>query len=237
MFLQHVNGLSILMLLISVGLVFGAIVEFSAIVNRIKGRVNHSVFSYWKGKGVLKSHNSSMSQEHTAAQQEVRSNMSELAGEFYGLTAKQKELFKTYASALADPMTALNAYVAINSRLQKYFPDQTHKTAPPPSPSTPKVFKSLSITAYAAGLFCIHFSKPTNSTLFAIVDIWAMPGLDSVSNPSWAFGASAGCDVGKVEITPGYDSGVIIKFRCRTMDTYGRVSPWSEAISLATQGA
>jgi hypothetical protein len=212
-----------------------AIIEFSSLVNRIKGRVSSGVVSYWKGKGVIKSYSSSIHNDRSAAQQEVRSNLSELSGEFYSLTDKQKELWKTYASALSDPMTALNAYVAVNSRLQKYFPDTARKTGPPSSPSTPKSFKSLSITAYAAGLFCVHFTKPTNSTLFAIVDAWAMPGLDKVTNPSWSFLASAGCDTGAVQNTPGYPADTVVKFRARTMDAWGRVSPWSETISLVTQ--
>lgn len=212
-----------------------ALIEFSSLVNRIKGRVSNGVISQWKGKGVIKKHNSGVHQDRSEKQQEVRSNMSELSGEFYSLTDKQKELWKAYASALSSPMTSLNAFVAVNSRLQKYFPDTARKTAPPSSPSTPKAFKSLSITAYASGLFCVHFTKPTNSTLYAIVDQWAMPGLDQVTNPSWTFGASAGCDSGAVQFTPGYPEGTIIKFRCRVLDSYGRVTPWSQTISLVTQ--
>lgn len=232
MHLQHVNVLNAFLFLISIGFVFGAIIEFSALVNRIKGRVSNGVISNWKGLGIIKKHNSGVHQDRSCKQQEVRGNLSDMAGEYYSLSDVQKELWKSYASMLAKPMTALNAYVAANCRLQKYFPDIARMTGPPATPDTPKFFKSLSINTLTLGDFCVHFTKPTNSTLFAIVDYWAMPGRDSVTNPSWTFGGSAACSAGKVVLALAYPTGTIVKFRCRTMDAKARVSPWSQVISL-----
>jgi len=218
--------------LLSLGIIFGAIVQYSGLVNRIKGKISFSVMSNWKGLGIIKRHNGSPTQARSQKQQEVRGNFSDLAGEYYSLTDGQKELWKSYASLLKDPQTALNVYVGANARLQKYFPDIARLVGPPSTPATPAFFKKLSITALTNGDFCVHFTKPTNSTLYAIVDYWAMPGLDSVANPKWTFGATAGCDDQKVDVPLAFPTGTIVKFRARTMDLKARVSPWSETISL-----
>lgn len=214
---------------------FGAIIQYSALVNRIKGKISSSVISNWKGLGVVKRHNASPHQGHSAKQQEVRGNMSDLAGEYYSLSDGAKELWKSYSVLLKDPMTPLNAYVGSNARLLKYFPGIARMSGPPVSPSTPAFLKDLSITALAAGDFCVFFTGPTLSGLTAIVDYWAMPGLDMATNPRWTFGASAACSALKVIVPLAYPVGTIVKFRSCSLDSSARVSPWSQilvAISL-----
>ena len=208
-------------------------IEYSALVNRIKGRVSHSVLSFWKGIGIVKRHNSGVHQPRSEKQQQIRGHFSDIAGEYYSLTDVQKELWAAHASMLPDPMTSLNAYMKYNMRLEKYLPGTARMTAPPKTPATPGHIVGFTVSALASADFCIEFTKPTESTIYAIVDYWAMPGRDAVTSPRWTFGASAGADTGDVLIATTYPTDTVVKFRARTMDAYGRVSPWSTTLSKA----
>jgi len=218
--------------LLSLGFCFGAIIEYSALVNRIKGRVSHSVLSFWKGISIIKRHNSGVHQPRTEKQQQIRGNFSTIAGEFYSLTLKYRELWGAHASMLPTPMTALNAFLKYNMLLEKYLPGTTRMTGPPKTPATPGHIVGFTVSALAASDFCIEFTKPVESTIYAIVDYWAMPGRDAVTSPRWTFGASAGADTGDVLVALAYPTDTVVRFRARTMDSSGRVSPWSHTLSL-----
>jgi hypothetical protein len=208
-----------------------ATIEYSALVNRIKGRVSHGVLSNWKGMGIIKRHSSGVHQPRTQKQQEIRGMLSDLAGEFYALTSTQKELWDSWVTMIDRPMTALNAYVSHNQRLQKYFPGMAKMTGPPPTPATPEFPMGLAVTALAAADFCVTWTSPNDASLTAIVDYWAMPGLDNTINPRWTFGASAGADALLTVVATAYPTDTRLKFRVRVIDTYSRVSPWSHILT------
>ena len=206
-------------------------IEYSALVNRIRGRISFSVLSNWKGIGVIKRHNSGVHQPRTEKQQDIRGMLSDLAGEYYALTATQKELWGSWVGMIDRPMTALNAYVATNQRLQKYFPGMAKQTAPPPTPATPEFPSGIGVTALAAADFCVVWTAPTSATIYAVVDYWAMPGLDNTISPRWTFGASAGADALLCVVTTAYPTDTVLKFRVRMIDAFARVSPWSHIIT------
>ena len=205
-------------------------IEFSALVNRIKGRISFSVISNWKGIAIIKRHNGSPRQPRTEKQQDIRGYFSDIAGEFYALTETQTDLWNAYASMLPGSLTALNAFMKHNMILQKYFPETARMTAPPKTPDTPPHGKSLSVSALAAADFCIEWVAPTLTTVYMITDYWAMPGRDSITNPRWTFGASAGADTTELLIATTLPTDTVVKFRCRTVDAFGRVSPWSHVL-------
>ena len=209
-------------------------IEYSALVNRIRGRVSHSVLSNWKGIGIIKRHNAGVHQPRSAEQQDVRGFLNDLAGEYYSLTAIQKELWDSWVAMFKLPMSGLNAYVKFNQILQKYLPGSTKKTAPPSTPATPEHARGLTATAITGLDFCIAWTSPTAAGDVMIVDKWAMPGRDSVTNPRWAFAASGDSDALVVGVTGDYPVGTVVKFRVRNMDTDGRVSPWSQTLSATT---
>lgn len=208
-----------------------AIIEYSALVNRIKGRVSHSVLSNWKGLGIIKRHNSGVHQPRTEKQQDIRGMLSDLAGEWYSLTATQKELWNSWVTMYALPLTGLNAYALFNQRLQKYLPGTTKKTAPPSTPATPEHPSGLDVDPLLNHNFCVSWTSPTDATLVGIVDYWAMPGRDNTISPRWTFGGSAAGSALLVGITTDYPTGTVLKFRVRMMDSDGRVSPWSHILT------
>ena len=208
-------------------------IEYSALVNRIRGRVSHSVISFWKGIGIVKRHNSGVHQPRTEAQQQVRGFFSDLAGEFYALSDTLTDLWRAHASMLSKPMTALNAYIGYNMSIQKYLPGTARLTGPPKTPDTPKHIEGFTVYPMSAADFCVQWTAHTLTTIYTIVDLWAMPGRDSVTNPRWTFGSTAGACVGEVLVATEYPTNTVVKFRVRTMDAFGRTSPWSHTLIAA----
>lgn len=205
-------------------------IYYSALVNRIGGKVSHSVLSSWKGVNVVKRHNPNPRQPRSEKQQNLRGMLNNLAGEWYALTAVQKDLWNGYCAMSNLPLTGLNAYAMFNQTLQKYLPGTARKTSPPPSPATPEFALGFTVTPVAAGDFCIIWTSPTLTTIYAISDYWPMPGLDSVNHPRWTFGGTAGADATFMDLDIDMPTGTIVKFRLRTMDAHGRTSPWSHIL-------
>lgn len=208
-------------------------IMYSALVNRISGRISHSVLSNWKGKGVIKRHNASIHQPHSAAQQAIRGLFSDLAGEYYSLTSIQKELWQSYVSVLADRMTPLNAYVGMNQIKQKYLPGSARLSTPPSTPSTPAHIVGFTVSALAASDFSIGWTTPVAATAVIVADYWPMPGFDNTIAPRFVFGVSATPAGLSVALCTTYPVGTVIKFRVRTIDLFGRTSPWSNMLSVA----
>jgi len=207
---------------------------YSALVNRIAGRVSHSVLSYWKGIGIIKRHNAGVHQPRSERQQAVRGHFNDIAGEYYALAQVYKDLWAAHASMLAKPLTPLNAYVKYNMRLEMYLPGTTRLSGPPKTPDTPGHVIGFTVSAIGSSDFCVEWTSPTETTIYTIVDFWAMPGRDAVTNPRWTFAASAGANSLLVAVTSSYPADTIVKFRVRTMDDAGRVSPWSNTLMVVT---
>jgi len=159
--------------------------------------------------------------------------LSELAGEWYSLTAVQKDLWNSWVAMVKYPMSGINAYVSFNQILQKYLPGSARKTTPPTSPATPEFPTGLTVTPKAGGDFCVIWTTPTLTTLYIIADYWAMPGRDATTNPRWTFGATAGSDATFADIDINMPADTVVKFRARSMDAQGRLSPWSHILITA----
>jgi|GEM_PF-3185310 hypothetical protein len=209
-------------------------VTYSGLVSGMSGRLNGSVCTQWKGKGVLRRYIKNIRQPRNEAQQTVRGLLSDLSGEFYSLTQIQKDLWTAYASALPTALTPLNAFVRLNQVLQKYFPGMTRLSAPPSTPSTPEHIAGFTVSAIGSGDYCVEWTGPSTGTDVAVVDYWPMPGLDNNSNPAFKFGVSADCTDLCVALATTYPAGTVMKFRARTVDLFGRTSPWTSVLSVTT---
>jgi len=212
-------------------------VQFSALVNSMSKSLNGSVFRTWKGIQVLSKKNNHPHQPWAEKQQDIRGMMNNLAGEYYALTVVQKELWDSWVAMTKSPLTGLGAYVKFNQILQKYFPGMARKTSPPVTPATPAFPLGFTVTPVAGSDFCVVWTSPILTTIYVVADYWAMPGLDSTTRPRWTFGGSAGSDATFIDIATTYPENTVLKFRIRTVDEEGRVSPWSHILACACAAA
>jgi hypothetical protein len=209
-----------------------AIIQYSGLVNRIKGRVSHSVVSNWKGRGIIKRHNGSPRQAHSQAQQETRGLMNDLAGEFHALDLVNKIMWQGYATLLPEPITALNAYVSHNLRIQKYLPGTARRTVPNPDPETPAAMLLTVLSAMPNGNFCVYWNQPDSADLIVVADYAVSPGKRTDANPKWTFGATCGADALEILVPSATPAGFLTYVRVKTINIYGKASPWGSTMSL-----
>lgn len=202
-------------------------VSYSALVNTIRGRVNFSVMSAWRGINYIKRHNPGPRQPHTAKQQLVRGLLSTLAGDYYSLTAAQKELWNKYASLLKQPMSGINAYVKNNALMLRNSIVATAISGPPPTPDTPDRLVGHTLTT-GAGRATLSWTAPNSATLFVLLQRSVLAGLDDGSHPRWTtVGVTTGSILSLGE-AHGFPTGVILRYKAAVVDVYGRISPYTE---------
>jgi len=125
------------------------------------------------------------------------------------------------------PMTGLNAHNSLNLALIKYLGSSHKITTPPPTPSTPPFPRTFSISPLGDGNFCISWTSPILTTIFMIINFWAMPGRADSTILRWQLGLTASSDSLHCTVATDLPDATIVRFRIRTIDEYGRLSPWS----------
>ena len=212
-------------------------IKYSALVNTIRGRLDGNVLSSCRGVNYLKQHNYKPHQPRSADQQNIRGILNNLSGQWYSLSQAQKKLWNEFAFTQHRPMTGLNAFNSLNLALIKYLSPTAQILSPPPYPSTPPTLKGLNIAPLGNGNFCIYWTLPTLTTIYIIAAYWAMPGRQDAATQRWSFGCSSGANSLYCTIATNLPDGCIVHFRARTMDTYGRLSPWSHITKSAVPQA
>lgn len=205
-------------------------IVYSALVDTIRKKLQGSVMSQWKGINVIKS-GPTPRQPRSEKQQFIRGIMNNLAGDWYGRTSAEKELWKKYASLLPTALTGLNAYLKLNSNLWRYLGSAFTITAPPPTPSTPEALVGFALTVTDSLNNSLAWTTPTAVADYVIVDYSVLAGLDDGANPRWSFAAGASASASPATHAHTYPVGSIMRYRGRVMDSYGRVSPNTEALS------
>lgn len=206
-----------------------AIISFSALVNKISGKLSGTIFSSTKGITYLKKHNPSPTDHRSIKQVEIRQQISDLSGEYYSLSDTQKELWESYACMLPNPLSGINAFVSLNQKLIYYF-DPTKKTnSPPLTPGTPQHLIGLTISPFGPSDFSVSWTSPSFSTLTVIINYRPGIGIERTTSQQWKFGGTEAASSLSKLIDTDYDAGRILKFKCRTIDLSGRLSPWSHA--------
>lgn len=206
-------------------------IQYSALINKFQGKLCGSIFASSKGVNYIKRHNQNNTDYRSVKQIEVRNIISDLSGEFYSLTDTQKDLWTSYASMLSKPVSAINCYISLNHKLIYYLGPSAKRSSPPLTPGTPTHLSGLSAHAYGTSDFTIAWTSPALSTLTVIINYRPVFGIERTTSQQWKFGATVSSDSLSKLIETDYDIGTIVKFKCRTIDLSGRLSPWSHVFS------
>lgn len=200
---------------------------YTALINTIRGRLPNSVFARTRGVHYLKAHNPTPADRRTTRQTQIRGQISTLAGQWYSLTETQKQLWNAYADAAPHPQSGINAYIGINQRLMYYFGAGARRTAPPPTPTTPEHPQGTNVLSKGNVDFCVMWDHPTDSNTFLLVNLRPVLGIERTTSQQWKFGAIARADKRSIRINTDYPDDYRLNFRIRTLDLFGRASPWS----------
>lgn len=208
-------------------------VTFSFAIETIRGSHGKggTVSSQWKGINVLKRHPTPR-QPRTSKQQEIRGLMNDLAGNWYGLSDIQHELWNKYASLLNGPVTGMNSYQKLNLNLARYLGVAQIISGPPPSPSTPESTTGHSMTATDGTTNTLTWTAPSTVADWLILEYSFMAGLDDRAHPRWSYATAVSPSALTLAHTHAYPEGTIMSYRVRVMDEFGRTSPYSERMDV-----
>lgn len=214
----------------------------SALLNRLSGRIGDVVYSWLHGQQITKIVPTTPSVPLTARTAQIRANLAYLAPLWENLTIQQKRLWQSYAIANIPHATGFNAFISLNGAvLNASNSNFTVNFAPPPTPSTPKIIRGLSVTYISPTCACIGWSKPRTISDYAYLTFGLpanfctlYPGFGLCPTPGYTVDFRFICTVisnaGSFAFCHDWPVGAKLYFKARTLDLYGRRSPWSEKI-------
>lgn len=209
-------------------------VEYSALVSQIRGRLSHGVLS---NRNMLKVHNAGEHQPLTEKQSRARGYFSNLKGQWFGLSDVQKGLWDSWAASQSKPMTGLNAYVKHNMRLlMAAHADLEEITSPAHTPSTPAHVQGIEAWP-DSGQTTIEWTAPLDASNYVQVYFAVQVQYRFRTKAKWSLVETVRSDVGQVIHTHQYPAEFYILYRARSIDAFGRVSPYTHTTAGATQGA
>lgn len=211
-------------------------IEYTALVSRIAGRLSHGILSRNKAAAIITRHSAGGHLHRTVKQQLARGTFSDLKGQWYALSPTQKLLWRSFASSSGGAGSGLNAFVEHNIRLlYSGHADLVRISAPPPTPSTPRSVKEIQawpgLTANT-----ITWTGPLSASDYVQVFCAVLVASAATSRAKYTLLQTVRSDVGHVFHTHSYPSDLTILYRLRSIDAYGRISPWTHAKPEAAIG-
>lgn len=133
-------------------------------------------------------------------------------------------------------LSGFNAHNGLNLPLLKYLGVSSYISSPPPEPGTPAFPQDFTITNIADTGLTASWTRPESANVFLILQYWLMPGRQDAVTQRWQFGFSCASDVLHKDFNLLLPPTVSVKFRVRTLDNSGRLSPWLHRVSASTSG-
>lgn len=205
-------------------------VTYSALVESASGKLGGSILKGVKSGSILR-RGQTPRKPRSAKQQETRGLYNTYAGKWYALTATEKALWNKFASLLPEPITGLNAYIQHNVRLLKAgHTDLSAITAPPSSPSTPEHIVGHELLRIAATTMRYQWTGPSDTSHWVEL-FWAVAaGYSFEGKQKWQHVDTTRSDDNYIEWTNNYPLETPIHVRARTIDVFGRISPWTDVL-------
>ncbi|MCK4624312.1 MAG: hypothetical protein KAV00_03305 [Phycisphaerae bacterium] len=211
-------------------------VIFTGLVEKISGKMSGSTLKGVKSGSLLRRRQTTR-QPRSAKQQETRGLYNAYAGKWYALSDTQKATWNKYASLLPGAMSGFNAYLQLNIHIRKAnHAGLTEISTPPPVPSTPEALSGLDAVP-ASGQVTVTWSAPSDAATWVQVYFAPEVGFSFKDKEKWSMVETVRADVGQVIHTHDYPTTTPMLYRARSIDAFGRISPYSHTTYGATPGA
>lgn len=207
----------------------------AAFIGDIRGRVGDQVFSFQKGTHYIKQHNPNPADPLTAAQQLVRNSWANLSPVWRTLTDQQRDLWTKYGGLQQRPLGGFNAFMSANVALYTSgIPSPTRRDHPPLTPATPTAVAGFSAYVLHATANILLWSAPSSPALY--VQSWKRYDWNYYGgyNPGWVIVAATISTAGGYVHTHDTPSGERTWYRARSIDLWGRKSPFTHTIKVTT---
>jgi hypothetical protein len=207
-------------------------VQLSGLINAISGRVGDYVFYKRNGKTFVKPY-TAPSNPQSDRQQLVRGIMNDLADSWQVLSKAQKNHWQNYANLTHRLMSGFNAFIGQNCKiLSADHPELKCISWPPRTVATPTHPAGFCVSPAGSNWFHISWNQPNSVCLFVIGGYRPTYGTCNLWSTDYRFIETVRGDVGLMCWTHTWASGSEILFKIRTIDPWGRYSPWSHPLKL-----
>jgi hypothetical protein len=158
----------------------------------------------------------------------MRKYMNDLVGDWNGLTDTQRELWDKHASLSEGILTGVNSFLRMNMRLLGAdYSTLTAVDTPPKTPSTPEAVVGASVVVVSSIRDDIYWSSPATYDTYIQVYFSVEPGFSFKNKEKWRLLSTLPSALGVYTNHHDYPSLIPRRYRCRTIDSAGRVSPYT----------
>ena len=216
---------------------------FSALVNRVSGKLGDVVYSFYRGTTFAKSAPISFKDPQTFRQLQIRANLSALSKLWQTLPPGTTDLWNSFAAKRKGAATGFNKFVSLNGNiLNASHSDLAYRPGPPPTPGTPAHVRGVCVFAMSSTQTCISWNKPDTNILYVTGHFRLHRGFCNLHpsygcciadgyRPSFRFIETVRSDTGHMIFDHTWPSGSRLWFRFNSLDKFGRKSPFTHEIA------
>lgn len=223
-----------------------AVIYLSALINRIKGRLGDVAYVTNHGVNYVKLSPKVFSHPPTYRTAQIKANISEISRAWDSLTDSEKDLWQYRALKHGRHHVGYNEFMALNSTLlHASHADLTMISYPALRPATPRSIRNFSLYPVGAYSICLFWNSPLNSTDYVQVYFRLHRNFCSLNpsfglcttvgyRPCWRFVETVRSDVGFITHNFDWPPDTRLYYRARTIDKFGRHSPFNSAQQIFT---
>jgi len=220
-----------------------AIVQFTCLINRIKGRIGTDVFSFHRGTTFIKGYPTSVNYPNSSRQQQIKTNLASITPLWYDLPADIKYLWNSYATKHKGAASGYNHFTSLNANiLNASHSDLIYRPAPPPRPGTPAHVRGVCVFAMSSIQTCISWNKPDTNILYVTAHYRLHRGFCAVHpsygccvadgyRPSLRYIDTIRSDVNHIVFNHTWPTNTRLWFNLNSIDKFGRKSPNTHQIA------
>jgi len=223
-----------------------ATILYSALVNRVRGKLQNVIYSKWKSTLYVKSVASTRNYPDSYRSLQIKANFCLVSKLWDGIPESHKELWQGRAVIAGKAYFGSHMFRSLNlNLLNASHCDLLTISYPPLTPSTPEYPKNFSICKVSSTNVCLSWTSPY-SPILKITGNYRLHPSFCLRHPSfgccvatgyrmsWRFIKTEGSDSESLLYVHNWPAETRLYFRIRSIDHFGRLSPWTHKILLVT---
>lgn len=221
-----------------------ATVEYSGLINYISGKLGCYIFSRNRGTNYIKMSADSVYHRNTARQLQVKSNFKSISKLWKDLPIKYQIMWNDHATSQNKRFYGNQLFRQYNCNLLNASHANLSTISYPPSQhKNPEYPKNFGITKLNSSNVCLFWNSPLDQCFFITGNYKLHSGF-CTRHPSfgccvargygdhWRFISTFKSSENHIVMNHDFPSDTLLYFKIRSIDHYGRVSPWTHKIRL-----
>lgn len=217
-------------------------VQYSALVNRIYGKLGNFIYQTYMGTDYIRTSPCVWTNPNTYRQQQIRANLSQMNQAWDSVPPSHQELWQMFASMKGCHYFGHQAYVSLNCNLlNASHADLTCISHPPLRPGTPEHVQGFCVFVMSNTSVCLSWTHPYSNILYVTGHYRLHHGFctnhptyllctTTGYRPSFRFIDTARSDLKVMVHNHNYPSNTRLFYKLNSIDKFGRKSPISHCI-------